>query len=164
MPNSLRELHQRIIKEAHDDGLSVAQALYAVGWIFFDIFERAEHEEKNNGVVIGPVELDRFAREIADSKIVRDISDAQQEFGRASAEFMEPEIQKRIRVAIDESIVSVVRSYTAGWKPFLVNVAAGVMAGVLFAGITVAGYVFVKIDPSVNAAAKAEIDKPNPTK
>jgi len=161
MPNNLRELHAYIMDRARQDGLSASQITYAVGWIFFDIFERAEHEEKNNGVTITPADFDRFSKEISPNKINRDIDEAQQEFGRAAADFMEPEIEKRIGAAIETGIVRIVRSYTSGWKTFFANVTAGLVSGVLFAAISLAFYYYVEIDPSVFLAAKTSISQHN---
>jgi hypothetical protein len=140
MPNSLRELHETIVEECDKNGLSLPQIHFAVGWIFHDVFERADHDEANNGITVGPGDFDRYAKDIPGYKILRDIHEAQQVFGRSAASFMEDEIQKRISEAIDNSVVSTVRSFTTWWKPFLVNVSAGVVAGVLFAAITLAGY------------------------
>jgi len=154
MPNSLRELHACVISEASNEGLSPSQTCYALGWIFYDIFERADHDQENNNVVITPSDFDRYSRDIPLHKIRRDIAESQQEFGRAAADFMEPEILKRISVAIDESVVSTVKAYTSGWKTFFANVSAGIISGILFAVITFAAYKYVEVDPSLNAAGK----------
>jgi len=156
MPSNLRDLHDYIFKVSKDGGLSIPQCNYAVGWIFFDLFERAQHEESRGASLLSS-DFDRFAKELAPAKIERDIYEAQQEFGRAAAEFMAPEIEKRIKTAIEGSIVAIVRANTAGIKPFAINVTAGVVAGVIFAAITVSCYFFVKIDPSISAIAKAEL-------
>lgn len=160
MPNSLRELFDNIRSEADTQELSSHQACYAIGWIFFDIFERADHDEKNNGVRVSSSDLDRYAKDLPPTKIQRDVFESQQEFGRAAADFMEPEIQNRIEIAIESSIVSTVKSYTVGWKTFVANVMAGLISGILFAAITFAGYYYVKVDPSINATIKAEVHSP----
>lgn len=158
MPDNLRELHDYIFQVAKEEGLSVPQTNYAVGWIFFDLFERAS-DEKRRGVALQSSDFDRFTKELAPAKIARDIYEAQQNFGREAAEFMEPEIQNRIRRAIDNSIVATVRAATSGWKAFLANVIAGVVSGVLFAAITISCYYYVKTDPSLNTAVKAVLSK-----
>lgn len=120
----LRELYDRINQECKDADFSTSQDRYDVGWIFFDIFERADHDTKN-GITVGPLDFDRYSNDLADTKITRDIADSQPDFGLAAATFMEGEIQRRIKDAIENSIVQTVRANTSGLKPFLTNVAAG---------------------------------------
>jgi len=158
VPDNLWELHDFIFQVAKQEGLSVPQTNYAVGWIFFDLFERAGHE-KSQGKLSQPGDIDRFAQELAPAKIARDLHEAQQNFGREAAEFMEPEIQNRIRRAIDNSIVTAVKAATSGRKAFIANVLAGVVSGALFAIITISCYYYVKTDPSLNAAVKAAISR-----
>ena len=134
-----------------------------------DVFERADHDENENGIKVCATDFDRYAKDIPASKIYRDIEDSQQSLGRFAATFMEDEIQERIKTAINNSIVNTVRSFTTGVKPFVVNVTAGVMAGAIFAAITIAGYFLVKVDPSLNAIAKTALEnsslaKPVPSK
>jgi hypothetical protein len=153
MPGNLRQLYDHIAKECEEQNLQTAQQMYAVGWIFYDIFERASHDEKQ-GMPVKPEDFDRYARDLADTKISRDIDEAQQDLGRVAAYFMEDEIQNRIKRAIDDSVVAVVKANTSGWKPFWTNVIAGVVAGAIFAAITIGGYIFVRLDPSLNAIVK----------
>lgn len=155
MPENLKDLYHRIWDEAQTSGLSVAQRHYAVGWIFFDLFERVEHEEKRNGGALSADALNGLACEIPDGRITRSIEEAQEEFGRAAAQFMEDEIQSRIASEIDRSVVAEVKtiksdlkSYTGSLKAFLMNVTAGITAGLAFAVILMILGTIWESDPS----------------
>jgi len=110
MPDNLTGLYRKIWEEAQQSGLSLAQTHYAVGWILFDLFERAEHEEKRTGCKPTAEIIDRCAAEIPDGKISRSIDEAQDEFGKAAANFMEDAIQIRNEAAIAASVVTEVRA------------------------------------------------------
>ncbi len=49
MPNTVKELYQYILDEAERQEVSSGVMTYAVGWIFFDLFERADHEASQRG-------------------------------------------------------------------------------------------------------------------
>jgi hypothetical protein len=163
MPDNLKELHKYIWDKTEDNGISRGVALYAVGWIFYDIFERIIHHEQSTGVPITPDDIDRFVRDLPPAKIDRDIYDAQQAFGQDAFEFMEEDTEKRIREGIENSVVAVVRNFTSGWKAFGMNVIAGVVAGVIFAAVSLALYFYVKVDPSPNSIGKNAIEKSEPS-
>ena len=159
MPNTVKELYEYIVHESARQQVSAGVMTYAVGWIFYDLFERADHEASQNGNAIKAEDLDRFAKEIPVTKLNRDIEDAQQEFGRVASAYLEDETERRIRAAVDSSILLQIRQYTSGWKSFGMNVIAGVIAGLIFAAITIFGYFIVRVDPSINGAAKVVIQR-----
>jgi hypothetical protein len=134
MPETIRELYDSIVKEGREQGLSGPQRMYAVGWIFYDLFERASHDEKK-GIVVTAEHFDRYAAELPVSKIARDVEEAQEEFGRVAAEFMDEEIQNRVRYSVDNSILKEIKSFTGSFKSFCLNVTAGVVAGFVFAAL-----------------------------
>ncbi len=134
MPDTLRELHAAILTKGKEDRLSGPQITYAVGWIFFDLFERASHDEAK-GVAVSADILDRYAADLPQPKIERDIEEAQQDFGQVAAAFMDEEIQSRINAAIERSILHEIKSYTGSFKAFCLNVTAGVVAGFVFAAL-----------------------------
>jgi hypothetical protein len=165
MPAHGWEFYDLINQKCKDANFFTSQAQYAVGGIFFDIFERADHNTQN-GIIVGPLNFDQYTKDIADTKIIRDIADSQQDFDLAAATFKGDEIQRRIELAIENFIVQTVRANTAGWKPFSVNIAAGVIAGTFFAATTNRGYRYVKIDPSLNAVTRVVTGQhpaPSPT-
>jgi hypothetical protein len=147
MPATLRDFHRHINAVSESLGLSPAEQMFVVGWLFADIFELADHEEAK-GAVVGAVDLDRFARGVPETKIRREVCNAQQAFGQAAAAFMEKEIQIRIRTAMDQSIVTAVREYTNSRKAFFLNVTAGVVSGVIFAALILFGNNIAMHDPS----------------
>jgi hypothetical protein len=157
MPGDLRELHKLIWSKVEAGQISEGVATYSVGRIFFDLFERAAHDAAN-GKQITSADLDRYASELPERKIDRDIEDAQQSFGAAAADFMEADTQQRIREAIDSSIVATVRGFTSGWRAFGMNVIAGIVAGVLFAALTLGLWWYAKVDPSPVAIGKQAIE------
>lgn len=159
MPNTVKELHEYIREEGERQGMSGGVVIYAVGWIFYDLFERADHESSRSGGTVSAADLDRFAQEIPINKIQRDIEEAQQDFGRVASAYLEEDIKRQIASAIDNSIVAQVRQYTNGWKSFVMNIVAGVISGLIFAAITIFGYFFVRVDPSLNGAAKVVIQR-----
>jgi len=157
MPNSQRELFKYIWDKADNEEISRGVAIYAIGWLFFDLFERADHEEQLTHALVTPADLDRFARDLPTNKIDRDIGDAQQAFGVAAAEFMEEDTKRRIAAAIDASVVSTVRGYTSSLKAFGLNVLAGVVSGALFAAASLGLYFYVHVDPSINNIGKGAL-------
>src|SRR5258708_35043026 len=159
MPDDLKALHTYIRQKAIDGEISNGVATYAVGWIFFDIFERATHEEEVNKIPVNPADFDRFVKDLPLAKIDRDIFDAQQSFGSDAAGFMEEETERRIRASIDNSIVATVKGFTSGWKSFSLNVIAGVVAGLIFAAVSLGLYFLVIVDPSVTTIGKVVIEK-----
>lgn len=163
MANSLRELHQFVRDQAREQGLSRGVTLFAVGWIFYDLFERADHEEKQNGCAVTTTDLDRYVRETAVTKVLRDLDQSQSEFGRDAYDFMEEEIRRQVQVGIDQSILAQIRGYTTGWKAFGMNVLAGLVSGVLFAAITFGGYLYVRADPSMSGMGKGFVESPAQT-
>jgi hypothetical protein len=161
MPETLRQLHKIIQEESGRQGLTSAQIHYAVGYILFDVFERADHEESRLGASLTPEAFDKLAAELAPRKISRSIETAQEEFGKAAAQFMDDEIQNRIAEAIDRSVVSEVKaivgqiaSLISGSKVFWWNVAASVLGGVFLAVSLIVAAVIWDRDPSPIAAAK----------
>ena len=71
MPNTVKELYQYILDEAGRQQVSAGVTTYAVGWIFYDLFERADHEALQNGGTIKAEDLDRFAKEVPTTKLGR---------------------------------------------------------------------------------------------
>lgn len=159
MPNSQRELFKYIWDKADNDEISRGVAIYAIGWLFYDLFERADHEEQLTNALVTPADIDRFARDLPTNKIDRDIGDAQQAFGTAAAEFMEEDTKRRIASAIDASVVSTVRGYTNSLRAFGLNVLAGVISGLLFAAVSLGLYFYVRVDPSINNVGKAALER-----
>ncbi len=154
MANSLRELHEFIGIHADEQGLPRGAALDAIGALLFDFFENAEHQEKNNGRAIQISEIDHYARQIAEAKILRNLAQAHQEFGADALDLMTPEIERQIQIGIEDSILIRIKNYTSGWKTFGMNILAGVVSGALFAAISLGLYVYVKTDPFLNEVAK----------
>jgi hypothetical protein len=175
MPDNIRELNDFIWSKTTTEQISNAAAFFAVGWILSDIFERCDHEEKEHQAPITAADIDKFVRDLPLQKIERDMYEAQQQFGRDAASFMEPEIQRRIEQEIDRSVVKTiqassvdlkgavsqvaadVRTATSGWKAFGMNVIAGVIAGVIFAATSFGLYEYVKVDPSLNNIGKTAL-------
>ncbi len=147
MPATLREFHRHIKAVSESLELSPAEQMFVAGWLLADVFEMADYGEAN-GAVITATDLDRFARGVPETKIRREICNAQQAFGQAAAAFMEKEIQTRIRAAMDQSIVTAVREYTNSRKAFFLNVTAGVVSGVIFAALILFGNHLALHDPS----------------
>ena len=157
--NTLKDLNNYI----KEQDLSPGVRHYALGWLMFDLFERAEHEEKKNGQKSSTADLDLYVSQTPVGKFERDIEEAQQYFGQFAYDFMESDTQRRIRQAIDDSIVQTVKAATSGWKALTLNILSGVISAALFAAITVAGYYYVKSDPSPNAVGKAIVDSASQT-
>lgn len=85
MPEGLNDLYDRIVRETHEQDLTDAQAHYAIGYLLFDVFERARHEkERKNREITGEL-LDELAAEVPHGRIVRGVAEAQDEFGIAAA-------------------------------------------------------------------------------
>lgn len=150
-PETLNELFDYIWL---DEEISKGVKFYAIGWVFFDIFERCRHETNRTNKQCSTAELDKFVQELPYQKIDRLINEAEQQFGEYAAEFMEDDTKQRIERAINGGVVATVKSYTTGWKTFAMNVAAGVVSGIIFAAASLGLYFYVKVDPSVNAMGK----------
>jgi hypothetical protein len=159
MPENIRGLYDAIRREGHQQGLSSPQITYAVGWIFYDLFERATHDEQK-GVNVTAETLDKYATDLPVGKISRDIDDAQEEFGRVAAAFMEDEIELRIKEATHSSIMKEIKSYTSSVRTFFSNILAGIISGFLFAVILVIMGRIYERDPSPVAISKEIIDGP----
>lgn len=78
---------------------------------------------------------------------------------------MEVEIERRIKVAIDQSIVSEVKAYTGSTKAFFLNVFSGIVAGFVFALILYYGDVLWERDTSPKQLFEhmSEGNRPQPT-
>lgn len=153
-PTTLNELFDYIWFK---DDISKGVTFYAIGWVFFDLFERGRHEHRKDGKACATGDLDRFVQELPRAKIDRLIREAEQEFGGYAAEFMEDDTKKRIQAAVNDGVVATVKGYTSGWKTFGMNILAGLVSGVLFAGIALLLYLVVKDDPSLFAIAKGTV-------
>jgi hypothetical protein len=174
MPESIRELYDAICAEVAIQKLTPALEHYAVGWVLFDIFERAEHEEARLGTSLSSAEFDKLALEITPGRIKRGVDEAQDEFGKAAASFMDHEMQNRIEDGINRSVVSEVKSVVSqvsiiksqidasinSPKAFFINVAAGLIGAAGFAVILIVASIIWDRDPSPIALAKKALHSP----
>lgn len=162
VPNSLKELFEYVWRKIDKGEISRGVAFYSLGWLLFDLFERCDNEEARKKIKLKGDDIDRFVQDMAVVKIERDIEEAQQSFGKDAFDFMEADTQRRIRQEVDRSIVATVREFTSGWKTFGTNVAAGVVAGLVLAAISLFLYFVVKYDPSTNAIGKETVGHERP--
>lgn len=141
-----------------EDGDPDALALFTFSLVERDRFDWLEHyRHEAGGGNPTEAQIRQWYADKPESYFEDKCRLAQEWYVSFARALLEDEVKQRIRREIDDSIVSVVRANTSGWKPFWVNVIAGVVAGALFASITIGGYIFVKLDPSVNAMAKSSM-------
>jgi hypothetical protein len=149
---NLKELYDYIDAKVAQEEISGAVGLYAVGWILYDLFEWLDlQKERNPDLPLSPGLIDQWVREQPNTKIDREIENAEQNFGQAAVLATEEETQRRMTEAVNNSILAQVKQFTSGWKAFGLNILAGIVAGLIFSALAIYLYVYVLIDPSINA-------------
>ena len=164
MPQTLKELHDYIMQKVEREEVSGFAAHFAVGWIFYDIFEWMDLEkEKDPALTLNSDMIDNWVKQLPTQRIDREVDQASQVFGQAALELAEDDTQQRIRKAIDDSVVAQVKLFTSSWRAFGLNILAGVIAGLIFSALALYLYLFVLVDPSINQRAKEMGDTTPPT-
>ena len=159
MPASPREIFEAFTRESGEDYLPEV-ALLAYGAFAAELYEWVEHEEHRRGRPPTDEEINTWIAQIPDARLNRIRDDALESFGLAARAFLEPEIVRQRKEAVDQSVLAEIQRFTSGFRAFGFNVAAGIVAAFLFALLALAFYYIVTTDPSPMDQARELLEAP----
>jgi hypothetical protein len=107
-------------------------------------------------------EINAWIGQVPGPRLKRIRDDALESFSLAARVFLEPEIQRQRQEAVEQSILNEIRRYTSGLRSFGLNVLAGLLAAILFGGMALGFYYYVKADPSPVGQTRELLEKPTP--
>jgi hypothetical protein len=130
MPANPRDVFEAFTRgNGEDDPPEVA--LLAYGAFSAELYEWVEHEEQRQGRPPKDEEINAWIAQIPDARLKRIRDEALESFGLAARAFLEREILRQRKEAVDQSILSEIQRFTSGFRAFGINVAAGIVAAFL---------------------------------
>lgn len=159
MPANPREVFDFLTKESGEEHPQEVNLL-AYGAFAAELYEWVEHEEHRQGRSPTEDEVNAWIAQLPDNRLRRIRDEALESFGLAAKEFLRPEVERQRREAVERSILAEVRRFTGGLRSFGLNVAAGLVAAVIFAALALGFYYYVKADPSPLGQTRELLEPP----